>query len=159
MNINCSHNNTANQTTFSLLEDLPVGCYLLPFRWRLHVYIAYNRNEQELKLVYRKKKKKDFGRLNFLPSLCLQSGFFPCLDLPLSLKSVSACFNDVLLSWVLVHSLSLKLSLKRNLSFSIDGVGARYIYIKCSWDSFLSINARDCFRLRFKVKECVDTAL
>ena len=158
MNINCSHNNTANQTTFSLLEDLPVGCYLLPFRWRLHVYIAYNRNEQELKLVYRK-KKNDFGRLNFLPSLCLQSGFFPCLDLPLSLKSVSACFNDVLLSWVLVHSLSLKLSLKRNLSFSIDGVGARYIYIKRSWDSFLSIYARDCFRLRFKVKESVDTAL
>ena len=61
-------------------------------------------------------KKYYFGRLNFLPSICLQSGIFPCLDLPLSLKTVSAYFNDVFLSCVLGHALSLEFSLKRNLS-------------------------------------------
>ena len=51
-------------------------------------------------------KKYYFGRLNFLPSICLQSRIFPCLDLPLSMKTVSAYFNDVLLSCVLGHALA-----------------------------------------------------
>ena len=61
-------------------------------------------------------KKYYFGRLNFLPSICLQSRIFPCLDLPLSMKTVSAYFNDILLSCVLGHALSLEFNLKRNLS-------------------------------------------
>ena len=62
-------------------------------------------------------KQYYFARLNFLQSICLQSGIFPSLDLPLSLKTVSVYFNDVLLSCVLGHALSLGFSLKRNLSY------------------------------------------
>ena len=61
-------------------------------------------------------KKYYFDRHNFLPSICLLSGIFPCLDLPLSFQTVSVYFNDVLLSCVFGHALTLEFSLKRNLS-------------------------------------------
>ena len=79
MKINCSHK-TANQITFSLIEDHVI---YFPFGDAFTCIQLYKRNVQELKLVYRGEmqvlKKYYFGRLNVLPSICLQSGIFPCL--------------------------------------------------------------------------------
>ena len=81
---------------------------------------------------------------------------FSCLDLPLSLKSVSAYFNDVLLSCVLVHALypanschedsrsAAFIGLTSTLAghtFLLEFISELLtvsVYIKRSWNSFLS---------------------